>query len=221
MAKMPHYTDLQKAILKFRDDRDWKKFHLPKNMVIGLWVEVGELAEHFQYRSDEGVITQLKERRKDVAGELVDVLFWTLLIGHDFNLDLGIEFSRKMKKNLKKDEQKKYLEVTLDIPDSIESLSEMQKIIHGFREARGWNKKSHPRDLLLKMFEEVGELAEHVQWKSGDELDKHIAENKVAIADEVVDILICILLLFKHLDYDIQLEFERKMEKNAKKYPID
>lgn len=218
---MPHYTNLQKIIVKFRNDRDWKKYHLSKNMIISLWVEVGELAEHFQYRTDEGLFAQLEERREDVADELIDVLFWTLLIAHDFSLDLGTEFSRKMKKNLKKDEKKKYTKVSLKIPNSIYSLSEMQKVIQDFRKARGWNKQSHPRDLLLKMFEEVGELAEYVQWRSGDDLKKYIAENKEGIADEVVDILICVLLLFKHLNYDIQLEFDRKMEKNAKKYPLN
>lgn len=218
---MPIYKHLQKSIVKFRNDRDWEKFHLPKNMIISLWVEVGELAEHFQYLDDEKILISLKENRIDVADELVDVLWWVLLIAHDFGLDLGIEFSRKMLKNSKKDEKKKYSEVALKIPSAVDSLSEMQSFIREFRKLRNWDNDSHPRDLLLKMFEEVGELAEHVQWKKGDELREYIEENRLLIADEVVDVLICTLLLFNYLDYDIQLEFDRKMGKNAEKYPLN
>lgn len=218
---MPHYNKLQKSIVKFRDDRNWKQWHLPKNMIISLWVEIGELADHFQYWNDEQILVELKKNRKAVADELVDVLWWLLLIAHDFELDLGSEFSRKMRKNSKKDTKKKYTKVVLKVPNSITSLSQMQSVIRKFRKLRGWNNAIHPRDLLLKMFEEVGELAEHVQWKSVDGLWEYIKQNKKQIADEVVDVLICTLLLFHHLDYDIQIEFDRKMSKNEKKYPIN
>jgi len=83
---MPHYHKLQKSIVKFRDDRNWKRWHLPKNMIIGLWVEVGELADHFQYWNDEQLLLELKKNRPAVADELVDVLWWLLLIAHDFGL---------------------------------------------------------------------------------------------------------------------------------------
>jgi len=190
-------------------------------MIIGLWVEVGELAEHFQYLDDDKILISLKENKEDVADELVDVLWWTLLIAHDFNLNIGKEFSRKMLKNSKKDENKGYTEVSLKIPTSVDSLSQMQSFIKEFRKLRNWDTDIHPRDLLLKMFEEVGELAEHVQWRKGDELWEHIEKNKLSIADEVIDVLICTLLLFNYLDYDIQLEFDRKMDKNRKKYPLN
>lgn len=218
---MPDYQKLQKIIVKFRDERSWDKYHLPKNMIVSLWVEVGELAEHFQYWDDDKILVHLQKNREAVADELVDVLWWTLLIAHDFELDLGADFRRKMLKNSKKDDKKKYAEVDLKIPNSINSLSKMQSVIDEFRKLRGWDKAIHPRDLLLKMFEEVGELAEHVQWKSGEKLKSYLRENKEAVADEVVDILIVILLLFHYLDYDIQIEFDRKMKKNGEKYPLE
>jgi len=217
---MPNYQHLQKIIVDFRNKRDWERRHLPKNMIISLWVEVGELAEYFQYWDDTQILLELKKNREGVADELVDVLWWTLLIAHDFELDLGAEFKRKMLKNSKKDDKKKYKEVGLKVPNSVVSLSEMQSIIREFRKLRGWDKAIHPRDLLLKMFEEVGELAEHVQWKSVTELKDYIKRHKKEIADEVVDVLICTLLLFHYLEYDIQIEFDRKMTKNGQKYPL-
>jgi NTP pyrophosphatase (non-canonical NTP hydrolase) len=42
--------DLVKAVLAFRDERDWKQFHNPKDLAISITLEAAELLEHFQWK---------------------------------------------------------------------------------------------------------------------------------------------------------------------------
>lgn len=83
-------------IKKFRDQRDWKKFHDPKNLAICLSVEAAELLEVFLWKNhDEINPEKLKE-------ELADVFYSALLLADGFNLDVGQIVREKLKKNAKK-----------------------------------------------------------------------------------------------------------------------
>ena len=99
MSEIKTLTDL---ILKFRNERNWKQHHTPKNMAISLCLESAELLEHVQWKNGEELEQYLKENEEAVADELADVLFWVLLISHDLNIDIFKEFHRKMEKNKKK-----------------------------------------------------------------------------------------------------------------------
>lgn len=72
-------------ILKFRDDRDWKQFHNPKDLAISISLEAAELLEVFQWSgediSDEGKLDKIKE-------ELADVVNYCVLMADACNLDL-------------------------------------------------------------------------------------------------------------------------------------
>jgi dCTP diphosphatase len=217
---MTDLRQIQKRVFKFRDERNWKVHHQPKNCLVGLFVESGELAEHFQYLHEENLGQKLKGKRDDIGEELVDVLYWTIIIGHAFGLDVAREFCRKMKSNLVANSAKGFSELKMDIPEAEYILENMTSLIQQFRKLRGWGEKNHPQDILLKLMEEIGELARHVQFKSDEEFTEHLRQNKNAVADEVIDILICTLLLFDVLKYDISNEFDRKMIKNTKKYPV-
>lgn len=94
--------ELTKRIVKFRDDRDWKQFHNPKDCAISLSLEAGELLEHFQWKSKEEVDEYLKKNKKEVGKELFDVLSWVLLLSHDLNIDLNKIAELKLKENAKK-----------------------------------------------------------------------------------------------------------------------
>src|SRR5688572_1668368 len=96
---MSDLSDLQKRVVAFRDARDWKQFHNPKDTAISLALEAAEVLEHFQWKSPDEIKEHLKENKMDVADELVDVLYWVLLMANDFGIDLPKEFDRKMAKN--------------------------------------------------------------------------------------------------------------------------
>ncbi len=90
---------LQSLVVKFRDARDWKQFHNPKDTSLSLVLEAAELMEHFQWKNAEEIEVYLKTNKDAVAEELADVLYWVLLIGHDLNIDIPKAFKAKLKKN--------------------------------------------------------------------------------------------------------------------------
>lgn len=96
---MSEITDLQKRIVEFRDARDWKQFHNPKDVAISLVLEAAEVVEHFQWKTPEEIDRHLAKNQEDLSGELVDVLYWVLLMAHDLDIDLAKAFEAKMAKN--------------------------------------------------------------------------------------------------------------------------
>jgi NTP pyrophosphatase (non-canonical NTP hydrolase) len=93
---------MTEAILAFRDARDWKQFHNPKDAAISLTLEANELLEFMQWRNGEELKSHLAKHSEGVGDELADVLYWTLLLAHDQGIDLEAAFERKMAKNAAK-----------------------------------------------------------------------------------------------------------------------
>jgi NTP pyrophosphatase (non-canonical NTP hydrolase) len=96
---MSEFKKLQNEIIKFRDERDWKQFHNPKDMAISLNLEASEFLEHFQWKSPEEIEHMVKNSKEDLAEELADVLHWVLLISADLDIDLDKSLKAKLKKN--------------------------------------------------------------------------------------------------------------------------
>lgn len=94
--------ELQDTVVKFRNDRDWKQFHNPKDMAISLSLEANELLEHFQWKNERELEKYIKANRNEIGDELADVLYWVLLTSHDLDIDLEKAFNNKLKKNAKK-----------------------------------------------------------------------------------------------------------------------
>ena len=92
---------LQKAVIAFRDQRDWKQFHLPKDLALGLSVEAGELAELFLWKTKAEIETALQEQkfRGRLADELADVLVFLLYLAESSGIQLGEAVLAKMEKN--------------------------------------------------------------------------------------------------------------------------
>ncbi len=101
-----HMSDIKKLtelVVKFRDERDWKQFHNPKDQAISLALEAAEVLEHFQWKSREEIEEYLRsEKMEDLADELADVLWWVLLMTNDFQIDLANALERKVEKTAKK-----------------------------------------------------------------------------------------------------------------------
>lgn len=96
---MSELETLIQRITRFRDERDWKQFHHPKDMILSLFMESAELAEHFQWKSDREIEELIATRRGELGDELADILYWVLLLGHDLGIDLSAAFEAKMQKN--------------------------------------------------------------------------------------------------------------------------
>jgi dCTP diphosphatase len=94
--------EMQKIATKFRDEREWKQFHSPKELAIQVVLEATELLELMQWKNGSELAGHLEQRRQDVADELADVLHGIVLIADEMGMDLSIAFVEKMKKNEKK-----------------------------------------------------------------------------------------------------------------------
>lgn len=99
MADLHTLTD---RITRFRDERDWAQFHNPKDLALSLTLEAAELLEIFQWKEAGAIAQTVQARKTDIAHELADVLYWTLLMAHDLKIDLGRALEEKMAANEKK-----------------------------------------------------------------------------------------------------------------------
>lgn len=95
---------LIKVLDQFAADRDWEQFHSPKNLVMALTGEVGELAEIFQWMTE----AQSQEARTDpkiaqaIDDELADVLLYLARLASVLNVDMDAAIKQKLLKNAEK-----------------------------------------------------------------------------------------------------------------------
>jgi NTP pyrophosphatase (non-canonical NTP hydrolase) len=95
-------AELTKLALAFRDERDWKQFHNPKDMALSLVLESAEVLELMQWKNGKELDEHLARNRAKLAEELSDVLFWVLAMANDFGIELGESFKAKLIENAKK-----------------------------------------------------------------------------------------------------------------------
>ena len=93
---MTDFQEIIKALLQFRNERDWEQFHNPKDLALAINIEAAELLELFLWKkSEEADIEKIKE-------ELADVLAYTFLLAEKYNLDVKEIVLEKIKKNAEK-----------------------------------------------------------------------------------------------------------------------
>lgn len=93
---------LTQKLLKFREARDWKQFHKPKDLALSLTLEAAEVLEHFQWKSETEIQEYIKTNRNKIGEELADVFNWVLILAHDLNIDILKASERKIIINGKK-----------------------------------------------------------------------------------------------------------------------
>ena len=99
---MDKIKDLTERILAFRNARDWKQFHNPKDVALSLVLEAAEVMEHFQWKNKEEIEKYAKSHKEEISEELADVFNWVLLLSHDLGIDITAAAKKKIKKNEKK-----------------------------------------------------------------------------------------------------------------------
>jgi|ERR1700752_4799247 dCTP diphosphatase len=95
---------LQAKLRVFSRERDWEQFHIPKNLVMSLSGEVGELTEIFQWLTPEqSARVMLDESEAEhVRDEMADVLAYLLRLADVLGVDLETALNAKMIKNAQK-----------------------------------------------------------------------------------------------------------------------
>lgn len=93
--------DLQKLVIEFREKRDWKQFHNPKDIATAIAIEAGELQEKFLWKSQEKSY-EIGKNDPEVAEEVADVFNFLLLFADACDIDLEKAFLNKLEKNNEK-----------------------------------------------------------------------------------------------------------------------
>ena len=96
---MTELENLTKRIIDFRDARDWKQFHNPKDVSLSLVLEAGEVMEHFQWKNKEEMEEYVLTHKEEIGEEIADVLYWILLLSHDLEIDPLEALEKKIIKN--------------------------------------------------------------------------------------------------------------------------
>lgn len=96
--------ELRRRVQRFAEERDWERHHTPRNLVLALVGEVGELAEIFQWRSAApvGLEGWSAAEREHVGEELADVLIYLVRLADRCGVDLGAAALDKLAKNARK-----------------------------------------------------------------------------------------------------------------------
>lgn len=99
-------------------------------------------------------------------------------------------------------------------------IKRLTKEIIDFRNRRKWKQFHNPKDVALSLVLEAGEVMEHFQWKSPQEMDLHIKQNRQEISEELADVLYWVLLMSHDLKIDIEKALDKKIDINNQKYPV-
>lgn len=86
-------------VLKFRDERNWRQFHNPKDLAISISLEAAELLEIFQGSAED---TWCQEKKEKIREELADVLMYCILMADTCELDLDEIILEKVRRNAEK-----------------------------------------------------------------------------------------------------------------------
>ena len=101
MKEIVNLKKIKDKLIKFSKERDWEKFHTPKNLAMALTVEVSELLEIFQWSLDGGqdVIESSKE---EIESEIADIFNYLVKLVDLLDIDLEKIALKKIDLNSKK-----------------------------------------------------------------------------------------------------------------------
>lgn len=102
--RLVDFTALEAALQKFADERNWQQYHSPKNLVMALTGEVGELVEIFQWLTEEQSksVAQVQTTARAVRDELADVLLFLVRLSSVLDVDLNEAVTTKLASNAQK-----------------------------------------------------------------------------------------------------------------------
>ncbi|UCD93924.1 MAG: nucleotide pyrophosphohydrolase [Candidatus Zixiibacteriota bacterium] len=104
MKSPDRYEELSAGISEFCTERDWEKYHTPKNLSMALAVEAAELMEIFQWLTpEESDKANLSPARKErVKEEIADIFIYTIRMAQVLDIDLFETATEKLEKNAAK-----------------------------------------------------------------------------------------------------------------------
>jgi NTP pyrophosphatase (non-canonical NTP hydrolase) len=109
------------------------------------------------------------------------------------------------------------------MPDDTTTLSALKEAVRRFAAEREWEPFHSPKNLVMGLAVETAELMEHFLWMEPAESRQVVAEpgKREQVADELADVACYLLNLSLTLNIDLSEAIRAKMEKNARKYPVE
>jgi len=92
--------------------------------------------------------------------------------------------------------------------------------IKRFRDEREWKQFHNSKNMAISIVIEATELLEHFQWRTKEEVENYVKQNKEEIEEEVADIAIYLFEFADNTGVNIIESIEKKLKKNALKYPV-
>lgn len=98
------FSQLRDMVSFFISERNWERFHTPKNVAMSIAIEAAELQEHFQWLSTEESqnYVQVPENHAAVADELADILIYCLSFANISEIDMTSAIIKKLQSNEKR-----------------------------------------------------------------------------------------------------------------------
>ncbi|TSA35841.1 MAG: nucleotide pyrophosphohydrolase [Verrucomicrobiaceae bacterium] len=90
---------LTAEIRAFRDARDWRQFHNPKELAVAITAEAGELLQHFVWQSPEQSDQRVADRRDELASEMADIAILLFELADNCEVSLPEAIRRKLARN--------------------------------------------------------------------------------------------------------------------------
>lgn len=91
-----------KMVIEFRDERDWRQFHDPKNLAEAISIESGELLEKFLWMTTDESKKLDSAKLDEIKQEISDIAIFLIYLCYDLNIDLLKEVENKIEVNRKK-----------------------------------------------------------------------------------------------------------------------
>ena len=95
-------NELTQFLREFANERDWNRYHSPKNLVMAMSVEMAELMEHFEWLTEEQSLDLDDSTRQEVALEMADVLIYLVRMADRCRVDLDQSVRKKLLINAEK-----------------------------------------------------------------------------------------------------------------------
>lgn len=98
-------------------------------------------------------------------------------------------------------------------------ITELQRRLAEFAEARDWEKFHSPKNLVMAMSVEMAELMEHFEWMTEQQSLNLDAETRLAVALEMADVMIYLARMADRCGVDLDDAVQKKLVLNGQKYP--
>ena len=106
------------------------------------------------------------------------------------------------------------------MPDATTTVAELREAMRQFVTEREWEQFHNHKDVALSLVLEAAEVLEHFQWKTLQEVEKHVRDCKDELADELADVAIFLIYISCHFNIDLLEAISKKVDINAAKYPV-